>query len=250
MGRYKFALAHLLVSLTVASIVAGIVFLAWFPAPYDRLAGGRELFSILISVDVIIGPILTCIVFSPLKSKKTLIVDVFVIAGLQVGALAYGVFSVTMARPVILAAENKMFRVVSANGVKIDELAQAPTEYRQLSWTGPRLVGVRRSGTPQELLQAIDLAKQGYDTGTRPSYWVPYSDIQRRVLEQAVPLTNLQERSLGHNQAITAAAFSVQKKMDDLSALPLMARQNGWYVLLDRKTAEVLGFARLEPLKE
>ena len=47
---------HLLYSLGVALMAALLVFGLWYPFPYRELAGGRELFLLVISEDVVCGP--------------------------------------------------------------------------------------------------------------------------------------------------------------------------------------------------
>lgn len=245
--RIRSALIHLLICLFMALMAGLVVFKLWFPSPYNDFAGGTKLFVILISVDVMIGPLLTFVVFNPSKTRRHLMMDVGVIAILQLAALAYGLHTVSQARPVVLAAENKMFRVVTANSVMLDELAHATQGFQSLSWTGPRLVGVRRSANGQEMMRSVELALQGYDVGTRPSYWQPYDKSRSQVVQQAQLLEDMARISLAHQRAVADAARSVGRQAKELCVLPLLARQTGWYVLLDRKTGDVLGFARLDP---
>ena len=47
---------HLLASACVAGIAALIVFGVWYPPPYSTIAGGMNLFVLLMSVDVVLGP--------------------------------------------------------------------------------------------------------------------------------------------------------------------------------------------------
>jgi len=245
--RIRPALVHFLVSLVVALVAGFVVFRLWFPSPYSEFSGGGKLFLLLVSVDVLIGPLLTFVAFNPAKPRRHLVIDLSVIGFLQMAALVYGLHTVSQARPVVLAAENKMFRVVPANGVKLDELAQAPTDLQALSWTGPRLVGVRRSTDVQEMMKSVEAAIQGYDVGTRPSYWQPYDKSRQQVISQAQPLADMAGASPRHAQAVADAARIIGRPVNELGALPLIARKTGWYVLLDRKTGDVLGFAKLDP---
>src|SRR5689334_16943960 len=63
------ALVHLGLSALVGLATAAIVFGLWFPFPYRNLAGGQHLFLVLVGVDVVCGPLLTAILFNPLKSR-------------------------------------------------------------------------------------------------------------------------------------------------------------------------------------
>jgi hypothetical protein len=58
----------------------------WYPQHYFAAMGGTTLILLLIGVDVVIGPLITLIVFDP--KKKSLRFDLAVIAVLQLGALS------------------------------------------------------------------------------------------------------------------------------------------------------------------
>src|ERR1043165_7159180 len=66
------AVIHLGFSALVGLTTAAIVFGLWFPYPYRDVAGGQYLFMLLVSVDVVCGPLLTMVLFSPLKSRREL----------------------------------------------------------------------------------------------------------------------------------------------------------------------------------
>ena len=141
--RVTAATLHLSISLIIAAILATIIFALWYPGDYKNLAGGGQLFWIIVSVDVVIGPLLTCVVFNVTKGRKELWCDLTVIALLQIGALGYGMYTLFDARPVALVFEVDRFRVVSSANVLVTELPQARQEYRSLPLTGPWLLGTR-----------------------------------------------------------------------------------------------------------
>src|SRR6185295_19523130 len=95
--RWQAAPLHLLISAVIASMVLAVMMLLWYPRPFFEAAGGKMLLLLMIGVDVIVGPLLTFIVFDP--RKKQLKVDLAIIAVLQVAALAYGGWVMFEARP-------------------------------------------------------------------------------------------------------------------------------------------------------
>ena len=50
------AFAHLGLSLAVAALAAALVFFVWYPYPYNEVSGGRELFFLVVAVDVVAVP--------------------------------------------------------------------------------------------------------------------------------------------------------------------------------------------------
>ena len=111
-GRARAAAIHLTISLALAALAGLLVFAVWYPYPYREISGGRELFILVVTVDVVMGPLMTLAVFNLSKPRKELFRDLAVIAVLQIAALVYGLWTVAVARPVHLVFEIDRFRVV------------------------------------------------------------------------------------------------------------------------------------------
>src|SRR5262249_6223499 len=149
MTRWQAAPIHLLLSVALAAIVVAVMLLLWYPQPYFAAAGGARLMLLLIGVDVVIGPLVSFVVIDP--AKKNLKVDLAIIAVLQLCALCYGVIVMFHARPVFVVFAGDRFELVAANEIAESDLDKAPFEYRELSLTGPRIVGTRLPSDPAEL---------------------------------------------------------------------------------------------------
>ena len=128
------------------TVVLAALLLVWYPQPYFRLAGGAGLMMILIGVDVVIGPLLTLVVFNP--AKKSLRLDLAVIVALQVAALIYGITVIAQARPVFVVFAGERFTVVPANAIDPESLASAKPPFATLPINGPRTVGARLPDDP------------------------------------------------------------------------------------------------------
>ena len=121
--RLKASSIHLGISLAIALLAALLVFGLWYPYPYREISGGRELFLILVAVDVILGPLMTLTIFNRSKPWPELRRDLAIVVLLQLAALSYGLWSVFVARPVHLVFEYDRFRVVHAVEVPPEMLA-------------------------------------------------------------------------------------------------------------------------------
>ena len=77
-------MAHLACSALVAVAAAVLLFLLWYPWPYSVLAGGMSLFMLICGVDVVIGPLITLIIFDTrkpwLELRRDLLVVVMLLA--------------------------------------------------------------------------------------------------------------------------------------------------------------------------
>lgn len=238
LSRLRAAGLHFLVSLAAAVVVAVLVLQVWFPTPFGTVSGGRELFYLVVSVDVVLGPLLTFAVFNPAKPRKWLKFDLGIIGVVQMVALAYGVHTCFLARPVAMVFEKDRFRVVTAVEVYEPDLKNASPQYQRLSWTGPVHVATRPA-TEAERFDAIALASQGYDVGQRPSFWVPYESHLPQVLRQGRSIEAVARQCPAQRGALEAARGD--RADTAVRILPMIARQLDWAVMLDTG-GKVLGF--------
>lgn len=232
-------------SLIVVLLCSLLVFGLWFPSHYAVLAGGVKLFLLIISVDVILGPLLTLVVYDLRKNRSHIRRDLVTIAVVQLAALAYGLHTVYIARPVVLAAENQLFRVVAANELDMSELTSAPPEFRKLSLTGPVLVGVRSAKNGPERLEFVERALQGFDGGARPLLWEPFEQSRTRVLAQLKPLESLQLNEVAKDR-LTKAILQTGLSTDAIGYADVKARASGWIVLVDRSSGKPLDFVSIQ----
>lgn len=245
-NRYKAAGMHLAWSACVAAIAALMVFAIWYPWPYRQLSGGQELFLLVVGVDLVMGPLLTLSVFNPAKPRKVMFRDLAVIVALQLGALAYGLHTVYVARPVALVLENARFRVVSYADVAHEELPDAEIEVRSLSLSGPLVLGTRQPKDESERLKSIDLAMGGVDIGQRPSFWQPYKSSAPTALKQARPVEALYQHYKGSRELLDQAVARTGRPAAQLKFLPVISFRGDWSALVDAQSGEVVGFVQLE----
>lgn len=177
-SRFKFAFkamaVHFGLSLLVAAIVAFLVFTLWFPYPYRELAGGRELFLLVMAVDVVCGPLLTFVLFSPTKPKKELRTDISLIVVIQLLALCYGIWNVWQIRPLYLVQEAGRFNIISAANIDTKDLDLLPAVLIPKLFGGPIKVSLRDlTSTEQEKL-VIQIKSGGKDASVLPMFYTSY----------------------------------------------------------------------------
>jgi hypothetical protein len=246
MERARAGGIHLAASVVVALLAAALVFSVWYPYPYREASGGRALFILVVTVDVIVGPLLTFAIFNRKKPLKELKRDLAVVVLLQLGALAYGLWTVFVARPVFLAFEIDRFRVVHAIEVDDKLLAKAPQSLRALPLTGPRQVAVRPFKDVNESGEATMAAVAGVSLAARPDLWQSYDQARERVRAEAKPAARLLARFPKEDARIQAAVAASGRPVDKLSYLPMSSRMQFWTVLLDSQTMDVVGFIDLD----
>ena len=80
-GRLPAFLVHVGISLTLVLTLAAATWLFWYPPPYFRFDGGWQVLRLVAVVDVVLGPLLTLVVYR--RGKKGLAIDLSIIGGVQ-----------------------------------------------------------------------------------------------------------------------------------------------------------------------
>jgi hypothetical protein len=245
--RLRAASIHLGLSALVAALAALLVFGLWYPYPYRVISGGRDLFLLVVSVDVVLGPLITFAVFDRAKPRRELRRDLTVVGVLQLAALLYGLWTVDMARPVHMVFEIDRFRVVHLIDIPSELESRAPAGIEVSPWTGPTVIAARPFRDDKEKFDATMAALQGVQIGARPDFWQPYEQAREAVLKAAKPVARLQSRFPQRAAEIDAALKQAGRTAADTSYLPLIARKaEAWTVLLDARTAAIVGYLPLD----
>lgn len=240
------AFLHFLGSLLVAALAATLVLWVWFPYPYDLLSGGRNLFLLLVGVDVVCGPLLTLVLFNPAKPRRELVTDVALVVLVQLSALLYGLHTAYEARPLFLVHEVDRFRAITAGDYGDADVSGAiaalDAPLRPHWFKGPVTVGIRDPRNAEERRTVLfESVAGGRDFSQRPDFYVPYdAAYQSKALARAKPL----QMFIAHYPALQgeAAALLVRQgvALEDALFLPVVHRQE-WVAVLD-KSARILGF--------
>lgn len=245
--RCKAAAVHAALSLAVAACAAALVFLVWYPFPYRDISGGRELFTLVVSVDVVLGPLLTFAVFNRAKPLRELKRDLAVIVLLQLSGLAYGLNTVFLARPVHLVWELDRMRVVHSVDVPLDLLPKAPSELQSLPLGGPTVIAIRPFVNAAEKADVTLAALGGVDLGSRPDLWQPYAEALPRIRDSAQPVEPLLARKPADAETLRTALRDARVTEADVVWLPLVSRKAFWTVFLRRDTLMPVAYAPVDP---
>jgi hypothetical protein len=238
------AAIHLSGSVLVAALTAILVFGLWYPFPYRDLAGGRELFLLVISVDIVLGPLLTLVLFSPSKMPKELWRDLTIVVVIQLFALGYGVWTVWQARPLFLVAEVDRFKVIALPALQEGSMEALPRELQPRSFSGPITAAIREPKDSDEKNTVLfESIQGGRDYGERPNFYIPYEGAAAlKSLKRARPLEAFLQKFPLQRVAAQGLADKAGLRMELLNYLPVVARQE-WIALLDDK-GMIVGFLK------
>lgn len=85
MSRFKAFSIHFAISFAIFLILLYFILFQWYPQPLFSTDGGWRIIRIIVGVDLVLGPLLTLIVFK--AGKPGLKFDLTIIAFLQITAL-------------------------------------------------------------------------------------------------------------------------------------------------------------------
>ena len=243
MSRWRASGIHFLLSVAVASSVLVFMLTVWYPWPLFEAAGGDRLIFILLAVDVALGPLITLVIFK--VGKKGLKFDLAVIAMLQLAALAYGMHTVYLARPVYLVFTKDRFDLVSASDLDPQDLEKVTRpEFAHVPLGRPRYIAAVPPSDPAARQRLLMASLQGKDLQLHPQYYVPYEQEVPSALARAQSLELILKRDPeGVQRRLKAAGRS----QEAVKFLPLRGKLTDGAVLLDAKTGAPLDIVLVDP---
>lgn len=237
---------HFLVTLVLAACAAALVFLVWFPDPFQTMIGGTELFLLVVGCDLVLGPLVSLVIYNSRKSRFKLVFDYVVVGILQITAMVYGVSVLSGSRPVFVAFSVDRFEIVTAREITDQELAAVSRpEFAKLSITGPRLVGI---DVPQaDRSDALFQALNGNDIHLRPKFFVPYETKLAEIRKRARPINSLIERKPASAPLIEVAIGDIKLPADRIHWVPAHHSKGFLTALIDIDSGKPVGYVAIDP---
>lgn len=236
---------HLTISALIVGVVVALIFFYWYPNPYFEAIGAWTVLRILIGVDLVLGPLLTLMLFK--KGKPGLVFDMSFIAAIQLTALIYGVHTIYGERPYYLVFAVDRFEVVGR--VEIDDSKIKHPELTEKPNKGPILVYADFPKDPDEknkfLFEVIMEGKP--DLERRPEYYHIYLPNKDKVLEKAKSLNMLVEVDQNSRQKVEKFIEKNADKKNDLLFLPLVGKNNDLALVLDKTTGLPIDGISVDP---
>ena len=247
LNRYQAFGLHIAISASLALALSALVFLLWYPGLLAYASNVTPIFLLLLLVDVVIGPVITLVIYNP--QKKELKRDLWVIGVIQILALLYGLHTVFVTRPVYIVFNAAQFDLTYANQISEENMRLANNPgYQALPYLGPKLVAVALPEDPQLLTEIILASLQGKDDiPTQVQYFVPYVAQKKAILSSVKPLRELAPFNKDHVTQLQALVEKYQSAHMDVGYIPLKAKSHHLSVIINRSNGDVLEMSDLKP---
>jgi hypothetical protein len=238
---------HFLVTLLLAMIAAALVFLVWFPDPFQVMIGGTELFLLVVGCDLALGPLMSLVLYNSRKSRRELILDYSMVGTIQIAALVYGLVVMFGARPVYVAFSVDRYEIVMAADLRKQELAAAKDPvFSKPPLTGPRFVAV--VVPPAERSDAIyQAAVLHNEEHQRPRFYVPLEANLEQIRKRAKPLAALEARKPASKPLIERALADTRVPAQRLAWVPVRHFRGFWTAIIDTDTGKPVTYFDLDP---
>lgn len=117
MARIQATLIHLIISVIIFIILAGLIYYYLYPGALFFTDGGIQGMQIIAGIDIIAGPMLTLFVYK--KGKKKLKQDLALISLIQIIFLGIGCYHVYKERPISVVYTNGKYHTMSKLSYKL-----------------------------------------------------------------------------------------------------------------------------------
>lgn len=242
MSRYRASFYHFLISLAVFILLAYLVLFDWYPGFFYTIDGGWEGMRILIGVDLILGPLLTLIVFR--TGKPGLKMDLTMIGLFQSICLVAGVYFVYSERPLYFIYYEDHF--YSARPYTFERFDLQAPKVESLHAGIPAKIFIR---LPDSAIEEADLRELLYQDSVPLWLYVPLfeplSEHMDEVIKHAMDPTELVERDRYNNLAPWLAKYGGD--LADYAFFPIHARYRDAFIGVSRATGEFVGIVEIPP---
>ncbi|XOV84334.1 MAG: hypothetical protein ACFHXK_04300 [bacterium] len=237
MSRFSAFAIHLGISFLIFVVLAYLVVFEWYPGIFFDTDGGWRGMRIIIAVDLVLGPLLTLIVFK--AGKPGLKFDMTVIALLQFVCLSAGTFIVFDQRPIAVVFSDGRFTVMNKDdytdvGAKVPDLKNFPGD-------NPKWVMVQ---LPNELADEADLRREAFTSGrpmsTLTDFYVPYATDRADFFAKANDM-NVVLQSKPWARRVNSWLSDQGGTIEDYAFFTYSTRYIFGYMIYERSTREQVG---------
>lgn len=234
---------HLAISLLVFSSLVAMMLLFWFPGDLFFIDGGWQGLKLVAMVDLVLGPALTLLLYKPNKPKLAL--DMSLIAGIQIAALAYGFYTTHQQRTLaVVFAERTFFTVSASDNLKANALLRK-LDLQPQPVPRASMLEVPMLLTPdpkaEDYGQYLENIMNGYPgPEQRNDLYVLLENHTSAMKKHALDKHSLE--ALGVSPLIAASLEQQSLERDNVEFYNFKARYSNGVVIFDPETKSILDY--------
>ncbi|WP_226645511.1 hypothetical protein [Microbulbifer variabilis] len=173
---------HLAISFLLFIILGAFIRWVWYPSFLFEVDGGWQGIKLIAGVDLVVGPLLTLLVFN--KAKASLRRDLAVVGFLQLLCIVGGMWVVGTSRPLVVAYYEGTFSTVNKHSFENANILYEDAK-EHISWFGPSWVALKLPDSAPDreiILKVWDFL--GEDIATNVKLYTPFKKANFQLLKQ------------------------------------------------------------------
>jgi hypothetical protein len=237
--KVRAMLISLTISMTLISVLT-LVLLNWlYPEwvlfEYD---GGWQGLRIVMGVDLVLGPLIAFIIFSPNKARHLILLDIIIVGTIQLSAFIWGCYALWSQHPLALSYRDGTFNSITIADLKIQN-ATADALAPFSAGSKPILIYSQAPQDPEKnIAETIEMFTLGISPYTRIASFQPIKNHLKDIFtDQTLRQQALEKESPG------ALARFAKKRGENISSLrlvPIAMRTHNALLVMDEE-ANILG---------
>lgn len=244
MTRLRAFIVHFCASAAVIAVFAALLLLLWYPDPYIHVEGALKLLGIVFGVDVVLGPLLTLILFKP--GKRGLKFDMSMILAMQFLALGWGMWTAYHERPAYMVFNVDRFTVIAQRQVDYANLSD--TVARHGAGSGPVVVFAEKPADPKDVNRMWkDYVESGKDLPSYSEFYRPYAAHLPEVLAASMDPESSPYISDDGRAAARDYVAEHGGKLGDYAFFPVEGRKDSALAVVRRSDGELLTIIGVAP---
>jgi len=234
---------HLVLSTLLISSFFLFAIYQWFPNSSLELSGIKDVLFIIIGADLVLGPVLTFMVFNP--AKKSLKFDLVAIIILQLSMFIYGAYTVYIAHPVYITFTIDRFTLVSARDAKPDNAKFE--EYKIPKYSKAVYAYVESPKTPEERNKLLfSSIKGGLDLDAFSEYYLPFNDNIKNIISKGWLVDNIFTTN-EQKEELSKFLKDNNINQENIIFLPAQGKAKFMTFVVDKKTAKPIKVFDIDP---
>lgn len=245
MVKLKAVSIHFAISFTVVASVLAVIFTQWYPAPYFAINGASNVLRTLIAVDLVLGPLLTAVLYRP--GKWGLKFDMAFVAVVQLSALIYGTSIIYQERPQFMVFAVDRFVVLPEVDLVRDQDSDidACAGFAVNPCVAVAVVPVDLKAREALMFRTFE---EEIDIEQLPEYWVSLAQGLPLVLKQSQPLERIASAGEVLAREVSRLSHKHQRDAQSMRYLPVFnKRLESMVLVIDATNAEVLDVIDVDP---
>lgn len=239
--KLKASFIHLVLSAIIISALVSLVILFWFPSTFLGITNFKDVALILVIIDLILGPLLTFVVFNP--NKKNLKFDLSVIASIQLMALVYGLYMLFLSHPLYITYYDNSFNVITAKQANPEKAKYKSLKISKFSSPVLAYLDLEDKKTKNQLF--TDMLDGDVEIEARTEYYKPYKNHLDTILANS-----LDADSIFSGEGISTESFNKKfGDINDFAYFPIVSTTKDAIIVLDKKSGEAVTTIKANPWK-